>query len=179
MASFSVRQNSDGSTSYVASIRKKNIEIKRSFKTEEDANVFAFYKERLIDLMNAFEVPLSETLTIDQVFELKLKEISEVDIRPRNDFINTKKRITSHFNDKIFIKDITYNEWLECAKSIYQMPVFRGGKNESCKKNMSPKTLRNIFAYCSSAISNAQEKGIKIPNYPLEIIKDYIIKLEK
>lgn len=165
-------------TSYSLQIRVKDNYITRTFYTEEDAKLFEFYKERLIRNMENFEVLLNERVTLDQLYELKLKYLNDADKRTYNNFNNSLERFKDQFGDKFYC-DITYEDWLKAAKNIFAIPVYKGAKTENGKREMSVKTLRNIFAYASSAVSFAQEKGIAIENHPAKVIKVYIASMVK
>ncbi len=179
MASIEKRKNSDGSFSYRLSIRKKNFEIYQTFYTEEDAKLYEFYKERLIDNMEAFEVPLKDRVTVEQIFELKIKEISEYSPRNISDVNLSLDRIKQFFTNKKFINEFSFDDWLNFAKNLYGSDVFRGGKTEKGKRKMSIATLRRIFAVISSVYSNAIAMGIELENHPLKVIQTFITPLMK
>lgn len=171
--------NSDKSISYRVLIRKKDINVSRTFDNEQDARLFEYYKERLIDNMNNFHVPMNEQITLEQIFELKIKSLIDEDRRTIHGFKNSCARLTSFFDKTIFFNQITFEMWIKCAQSLYNSDVFKGGKTETGKRKMSAKTLRNIFAYTSSAISFVQEKGLNIENNALKVIQSYITPLTK
>lgn len=177
MASIRKNETKDG-TSYHVNIRMKGKDITRTFYTEEDAKLYEFYKERLLRNMEYFEVPLSKRITLEQIFELKLKYFNDVDKRTVNNFNNSLQRFIEQFGDKFYC-NITYEDWVQAAKNLYSTPVYKGAKTEKGKRDMSIKTLRNIFAYASSAVSFAQEKGIEIENHPAKVIKVYIASMIK
>src|ERR1700679_1545188 len=74
MACIQERPNENGDVSYRVSIRKKGHIISKSFYTKEDAEIYAFYKERLIDLMENFEVPIEKRLTLQSIMNIRPQE---------------------------------------------------------------------------------------------------------
>lgn len=177
MAYIKKRETSKGIFSWTVNIRKKGIDISKTFYTEEDAKTYEYYKEKLIQNMENFEVGVHETITIDQIFELKIKEIeNDPSKHPRylEDFQTTSKRLVEYFGENTFYSKTTYEQWKNAAIAIYQIAVYRGGKTESCKRIMSPYTLRRIFATASSAVSCAISQGINLENHPLAVLKTYI-----
>lgn len=171
MATIEKRKCGDG-FSYRCSIRKKGIEIYKTFKTEEDAKLYVFYKERLIDNMENFEVPLSHRITLEQLFEIKRKEFFGYDRRTLNDLDLVYAQIKNCLIDKVFYHEYTYEDWLECVKKMYQLESWRGSKTNVIK--ISPRTLRRKFGVVSSVISCAISKGIEIENHALKVMQTYI-----
>jgi len=178
MASIDKRKNKDGSFTYRVAIRKNKIEVYKSFSIEEDAKLYAFYKERLIDNMNNFEIPLKHRITLNNIFEIKLSSISNNDKKSVNDFENAKTKILKFLPDK-FYHEITYDEWLLAAKNIMNMDVFRGSNTAKNLRKPSPSTLRRYFACASSAVSHAQSQGIELENNPLKILQTFITPIMK
>lgn len=176
MASIEKRPNDNG-FSYRVMIRKKGFEIYKTFSNEEDAKLYIFYKERLIDNMNNFDVPLKDRVTLEQLFELKKKACEGYDKRTLNELDNVFNRVKSFISENKFFHEISYDQWLSIAKSVYEMDVFRGSKTNIIK--MSPITLRRYFATLSSVISHAVSLGIAVENYPLKVLQAYINPLIK
>jgi len=177
MATIEKRISKDGKTSYRVNIRKKGIEIMRTFYDKETANLFVYYKENLINNMQNFEVPLQNRITLLQIFELK--ESAMDDKSSLNHIKNAKIKLCDYFKEKIFYNEISLEEWIEAAKFLYTTDVYKGAKTENSKRKMSANTLRNIFAYASAAISYAQNKGIEIENNAQKVMNIYILPLIK
>lgn len=175
MATFRIRKQKDGSLSYGVEIRKKNLKITKSFATEEDAKLYAFHKERLIDLIDNFEVPKEKRISLAALFEMKVDSLREDKPKGAQDVANAALKILSYFEDKLFYDQINYQDWMECAKKLAQEDVYKGVVREWTKRQMSIYTLRNIFAYASSSVSHAQSLGFNLENYPLMVLKTYIM----
>jgi hypothetical protein len=171
MATIRKREGKDGIT-YNVMIRKKDVEISRTFKTEEDANLYIFYKERLIDNMENFEVPLAERVTIDQLFDIKRKESINLDRRTINDIDLVCNRVKACLPEKRFYHEYTFSDWVECAKKLYNTDSWRGSRENIIK--IAPKTLKRMFGVLSSVISCAIDKGIELENHPLKVIQSFI-----
>jgi len=163
----------DGRKSYRVSIRRKNIEIYKTFLEREDAELYSYYKEKLIDNMNNFDVEIKESIRISDLFELKINTLESHQVREIKDFGNSLERISLFLGNK-FLNQISFNEWLECAKSLINIEVYRGSKSPKGKRKMSMGTLRKIFAHASSCISYAKTKGIVLDNHPLKVIQCFI-----
>ncbi len=180
MATIEERKNQDGTNVFRIQIRKHNHPIiNKTFLTREDANLYVFYKERLIDNMDNFDIKINERITIQQVFEMKLENSENLDKRSKSDMENAFKLISSFIDIKKYCLKTTSEEWLECAKSLYGLDVYKGAKTENGKRKMSPLTLRRNFANASSAFSFAIINGIEIENLPLKILQTYINPLCK
>jgi hypothetical protein len=183
MEKIEKRVRSTGEISYRVKIRTKGNEISRTFYTEHDAKLFEFYIERLIKNKDNFDISIDQTITLLSIFEMKIKTINQTDKRTIHHFQNCIERFTEIFGDKILYSKISYDDWLNAAKKLSTMFVYRGGtkfgKKESAKRTMSSKTLRNIFAYAASAVSSCIELGIQIENHPQRIINSFIKDLMK
>ena len=177
MAKIEERIQKDGKPSYRVQIRKRGIDISRTFRNKDDAELYANYKERLIDLMSNFEVPLGDRVTLVNLLELKSK--GETDRRTISEFNSCKNRFLEAFGKDRFMNSISYDEWVEVAKKLFNSDVYRGAMNEKNKRKMSPETLRRIFALISSCISHANKMGIELENIPLKVIQNHIIPLCK
>ena len=168
MACIQERPNENGDVSYRVSIRKKGHIISKSFYTKEDAEIYAFYKERLIDLMENFEVPIEKRLTLQSI----------MNIRPQENTWGHKSssiaEIDSFFGKDILYQDISYERWIDYAKHLSKSFVYRGAKTESAKRIMSPLTLRRKFAEISSEVSYAKSQGLEVINHPLQVMQNFI-----
>lgn len=175
MATIRERKGEDGIT-YQVQIRNKNISLCKSFKTKEDAEIFAFYKDRLINLMDNFDIPIEKRITIHHVIEIKMKQFEG---RTLLDFQNSLNKLDEYIPKDKFCHEVSFEDWLNIAKSMYESDVYRGAKTENGKRKMSPSTLRRYFATISSAFSHAQSIGIPVDNHPLKVIQSYITPLLK
>ncbi len=165
MAVIQENKLKDGSFSYRVQIRKSgHSEIYKTFHTKEDAEIYCFYKERLIDNIEAFEVPIEKRMTLNEIFELKLDASSKLDRKTVLDMENAYRLCDTYIDVKRYMYEITYKFH----------NVFRGAKTDNGKRKMSPVTLRRHFACYSSAFSHAIGLGFNIENLPLKILQNYI-----
>lgn len=174
MASIRIWEKQDGSKSYQVDIRKKGLSIKRTFTDEEDAKLFANYKERLIDNMENFEVPLKNRVTLRSIFEIKISSVDASNKRMIDELNCTLDRLEKILGSETFVSDLTFEKWLNASKILYETPVFIGYNKEKNQKKMTLKTFRRILASASSVFSFANEKGIELENHPLSVIQKYI-----
>jgi hypothetical protein len=169
MATIKEKKLSDGSISFRVEIRKKGIQIYKSFTVLEDAELYSFYKERLIENMESFEVPLKDRVTLNQIYELKLKDSNSINIKSHVKMAIEK--FNEIFGVNTFCNDISYKDWENSCKILSQSYVYRGAKTENSKRIISLSTLRRYFAYASSCISHAQSLGIELENHPLKVLQ--------
>jgi hypothetical protein len=178
MATIEKRKDSKGLDTFLARIRKNGINIHKTFYSEEDAKLFIFYKERLIENKSKFEVPISKRITLDYCVDLKLNE-HERNAKEISSFNHARDRLNDKLGKNKFLCEISYDDWLNAAKELLTKPVYRGSKKEKNARIMSPTTLRRIFAYASSSISYTISQGVEIENLPLKVIQTHIIPMIK
>lgn len=166
-----------GPRNYQARLRIDGSEISKTFTHEEDAQLYIDYKERLHTKMKNFEIPIKDMVTLNQIFELKLKSVPLNDRRTISDIKLCQTRFTSIFHGIRFYSDITFEDWIKSAETLYSEDVFKGAKTENGRRKMSPVTLKKIFAYASASVSYAQSQGIEVENHPLRVIQCYITPL--
>jgi hypothetical protein len=171
MATIDERKKKDGSLAYRCSIRRKGIEIQKTFLTREDAELFAFFKERLAINMENFDVPVSQRVRLIDIIELKKREIN--DPRTLKELESSHERVMNHIKPHMFLCELTLQDWAECMKKISLLSVPVRSKSIALV-NISLSSIRRIFATLSSAFSYAIHKGIALENYPLQIIQKYI-----
>lgn len=171
MAVIVKRVSKEKKLTYQCKIRMKGHESFKTFLNEKDAQTYAFYKERLINNMENFEVPLEERITLKSIFEMKADSIDSANIRGKRDIMGSFERINQFLGNKLFVQQITYKDWEKAFEEISKMEVYMGGKSDKSKRLISTKTIRNIFAFSSSCFSYAISKGINIENHPLKIIQ--------
>lgn len=160
-------------------IRKRGIDITKTFSKKEDAELYCKWKENLIELMDNFDVDISQTITIEELFNMKLSSVGEGNKRTYNDINNVKTTILSCLSDKKFASDMSFDDWKNLAKSLYDKDVYRGAKSGNNIRKISLETLRKFFAYCSASYSHAQTLGIELENHPLRVIQTFITPLKK
>lgn len=179
MAQIEERKKSDGKISYRVLIRRKGIEISKTFYEYEDAKVYVYYKEKLIDNMESFDVPIEKRITILQMIELKINSIDPSNKRGLCDFDIMIEKLSKVISLDTFLDSISYEGWITIAKDLFKVPVYKHGKTEACKRNMSIVTLRKYFANISSCFSHAISLGINLENHILKVLKIYINPLLK
>lgn len=165
------RIKQSGEKSYRVVIRKKGQEISRTFSNLDDAKVFEYYRNRLIENMANFDVPIQERVRLDDIIELKLEGIN--DARTIDEFKNSAKKVKENIKHHMFISELAIDDWVECFKKIscLLIPIRKNSKEMTLA---SPLSVRRWFAVLSSAFSYAISKGIRVENYPLQIVQKYI-----
>jgi hypothetical protein len=178
MASITKKINQKGEMAFCVQIREKGVQIYKTFFSEEDANLFIFYKSKLLKNKENFDIPMKDRVTLDYCVDLKLRE-KNLCSKETISFESSRRKFNEKFGKEKFLCQLTYDDWLKAAKEIVSDPVYRGARTEKCKRIMNPSTLRRIFAYASSAISYATSKGIALENHPLKVIQTHITPMIK
>jgi len=179
MGSITKINNKDGSHKFKVKISRGDTIFCKSFFDEEDAKLYIFYKERLIDNMKNFEIPLHETLTLEQIFELKIEKTTKIQRKEIEDFNLSLSRLQTCFGKNKCYSEISIEDWTQAVKSIMHLKVYRGAKNKNGERDISLKSVKKIFAHASSCITFCQNMGFKIDNKPMIVIKNTINPLIK
>lgn len=177
MAAIVKRINSNNEETYKVSIRIKGTCIYKTFYNEEDANLYAKWKENLLNNMENFDVKLNEIITLNQIIDLK-KKTEGLGNKTYADLDVARKYFNNIFGDEKPLSEISYYDWLEASKKLLETYVYLGAVKEHNKRKMSTKTLKRNLACISSAISNAQNLGVNLQNHPLNVIRGFVNKLE-
>lgn len=168
-----MRERANGN--FRVQIRRKGIDISKTFHSKEDAEVYEFYKNRLLDNMAAFEIDIKDTVTIQQVVELKVASIPMITPKNTCEFKNCLQELNAYIPKTTVFSTTTYEQWLAAAKKILATPVRHGGRSNQPKtKAMSLNTLRRHMANLSSSVSHAISQGIAIDNHPLKVIQVFV-----
>jgi len=178
MAHIRTRITKNKDEKYHISIKRKGVEIHKSFSKKEDAELYVKWKESLIDNIDNFEVPLAHTIPIESIFEMKLESIADTNKRTYNDIKNVKQTLFELIDSKKFASDMSFDDWKNLAKQLYDKDVYRGAKSGNNVRKISLETLRKFFAYCSASYSYAQAQGIELENHPLRVIQTFITPLK-
>lgn len=171
MSVISKRVNSKGEVAFRVSIRKKGKEIYKTFHSEEDAKLYSWWKESLIENMENFDIPIKSRVTLEDLLELKINDAEDLSPRSKIDIPFSVKRIIGFVGQKRFVSDISYEEWKNIMEKLSGTTVYRGTKSEVNGRSMSVSTLRRIFACLSSVFSHAISKGIDVENHPLKVMQ--------
>ena len=162
---------------YRVQIRKRNIELSRTFDDLETAELWSKYKENLIDEMDAFEAPKEEMITLLDAIEMKLKSNTSTDKKSIQDIQNIKvhfsKFLTMDMNS-IKFEDLK-EHGIEMFKTDIRVGGSRDNENTGVIRKPSSVTVTKRFAYLSTVYSNLIAMGINIENVALRV-KTYLDK---
>lgn len=165
---------------YRVQIRKKNQEISKSFSQKEDAELYAKWKEDLIDQIDNFSPSPEELLTLDSAIDMKVKDAEEKGLDFRT--ITSLKGLKVHFADELHrsLNELSYDFLLSKAKVFMQTEVKHGGcySTGGNLKMPSVKTVSNRFRYLSTVIGFANMNGFSFQNHSLAIL-NYLNTLNK
>lgn len=158
---------------YRVKIRKKNVSLYKTFKDKETAELFVWYKEKLIDEMDAFEVPPQQLFTLKDAFDLKIKSMEEsgtYSLKYFQDLHVDLNRLKEYIPEDTYLNDITFEMLKDIFHKMSTTTVRKGGnqyeksKTSGIISQISPRTLRRCLFTLSSLYSHLQSKGIQINN---------------
>ena len=168
---------SERSGQFRVQIRKKDINLYRTFQKESDAKLWAAYKEECIDLIEAFDPPLNEIITLQDAIELKIRKMQDENSNRKE--INDYKILCKIFNKfcPLPINEITYSDLLKHFQELLDIPISHGGtgKNDGTgvKKLPSFQTIFRKFAYLSTVYQNLINDGVELENVALKAAQYY------
>lgn len=170
------RKCSDGKVSYRCEIRRKgHPHIHQTFSDRETAELFIFYKERLIEEMRAFEVPISKMLTLQEGYEIKKKVSMNKEAHPKymSDMEADLNAIFEFVDPSTLMESINFNMLEEWVTKMLRTTVFKGGQKAregkertGHERSISPATIRRRLATLSTIFNCVNEQaqaGIQNP----------------
>ena len=159
---------------YYVTIRKKNFQpICAAFSCEEDALLWAKYKEDLLDQINSFEPHKNELITLDAAIDMKLQQLTDkqADKKTIQDIVNLKTVLKDHLHRSLHECDESF--FREFFTSLLNTKVQRGGirgeKSLGRTNTISPATILSRINRLCSVFSNLIQLGITNhnPTYPI------------
>lgn len=168
MASFRERKGR-----HEAIIRRKNLFLSASFSTKEDAELWAAYKEDLIDQIVAFEPPLEQIITLGDAIQMRVDTAKEKGTSDIGDI----KILFQSFEKYIDlpIQEISYDDLANHFEYLMTVPVKRGGNPNNLEAGLktmpSMYTTFRKFSYLSTVYEHLIKEGVRIQNHPLALCK--------
>jgi hypothetical protein len=157
---------------YVMIRKKGHPTLHRVFSNKEDAEIFAYWKEDILEQITNFEPPLEELITLDTAIEMKIQEATNQKLGKKTikDIKDLKNYFANLLDQSLF--SISYENLMCAYNELSKKEIRRGGSiiKGGIYKLPSQKTLRNRFAILSSVYSLMIKKGVKIVNHPLNIL---------
>lgn len=177
MATIEKQKKKYGSISYRVRIQKKGfLEISKNFNNEEDAKLFAAWKEDIMDQIESFNPDMKELMTLGAAIDLKEIQLREKGANIK-DGIADIQRLKKQFEKFLDISlcNITYENYITHANLIIKTPVKHGGDPKNINTGVlrlpAKKTILSRFNVLQSVYSYMNELGINIENHPNKIIK--------
>jgi len=165
------RVSEKGVKSYRVIIRKRGQEVMKTFSEREDAELFEYYRTKLVENMANFDVPAKDRIRLMDVIDLKIRRTK--DERSKAELQLTCKRILQNIKKHVFLCELNFNDWCNCFDNLSKL-VVPLRNNSKMMGVIRPLSLRRIFAGLSSAFSTAIMNGIQIENYPLDVLQKII-----
>lgn len=159
--------------SFCVAIRKKNYQAHASFADRETAEIWARYKEEVYDEMPAFAPPLAEMFTVKEAILLKAKKLHNEQCNKKT--IQDTENLQIYFSDicDLPISEVKMEHLSKICERMLNTLVRRGGNQSKGKLNQqSIQTVHRKFRYLSVVFSLMQEQGVKISNFPLQILRE-------
>lgn len=169
--SIKERISEKGVKSYRVMIRKRGQEIMKTFSAKEDAELFEYYRTKLVENMANFDVDVKDRVRLIDVIDLKIRRLK--DERSCGELELSCKRVLEHMKAHTFLCELTFKDWYACFDKISKLEIPMRN-NSKMMVLISPTSVRRIFAGLSSAFSTAIMSGIQIENYPLDIVQKLI-----
>lgn len=164
----------NGKKSFHALIRKRgNKTIVKTFRDLETAKLFLWYKEKIIEEMAAFEVPMSQLISLQDGYEIKKATASRENRHAKycSDLEVDFKSISEWIPAGTLLKEIKFQQLDSMIKGMNKTTVFRGGtpggKGERTGKEVqiSPNTMRRRLTALSTIYNTANaETGANLIN---------------
>lgn len=166
----SIRKNDSGN--FRADIRKKGSKnVSASFSNKETAELWAAYKEDLIDQIKKFEVPLEDMINLETAIDMKVENMvnENFDKKSIGD-VEILKNTFSEFLDRSLVS-ISYDELFKKMGTMLNTIVKKGGHGEKGDKRVqSPLTVLKKFGCLSSVYSMLISNGMNLENHALKIM---------
>lgn len=166
---------------YRAQIRRKGIEISKTFLKKEDAELWSVYKEDLIDQIHDFDPPLQKIITLRDAIDLKINNCIEKNVKDLGDF-KILYEVFKDFLDRS-IDTISYDDLLIHFDKLMKIPIRHGGsKLDLTTGNLklpSTHTTFRKFGYLSAVFSYLKDNGTNIENTALQACQFLRKKLPK
>ena len=163
---------------YHVTVRKKNFQpMCASFSCEEDALLWARYKEDLLDQINSFNPPKNELITLDVAIDMKMQQLTDKQA--------AKTTIQDILNLKTILKDHLHKSLQECDESFFrdffaislctkvQRGGIRGEKSSGPLNTISPITILSRLNRLSSVFSNLIASGLTNYNPVYSVYQHY------
>lgn len=166
--------------SYCVAIRKKNYQAHASFADRETAEIWGRYKEEIYDEMPAFAPPLSEMFTVREAILLKAKKLKDDQCNKKT--IQDTENLQKYFSDicDLPLGNVTMDHLSKICEKMLNSIVVRGGYQGKGKPSQqSIATVHRKFRYLSVVFSLMQDEGVKISNYPLQILRELEKKMKE
>jgi hypothetical protein len=158
---------------FSCSIRKRNGELNATFSSKETAELWARYKEDLIDEISSFNPEIEEMFTLGEAISFKEQETKDrnLDKKTQNDIYNLYRE----FEDVLHVplKHIDLDYYIKKAERMLNTIVRKGGARlkpgTGLARQQSPSTVLRKFTYLGGVYSLMQKRGLKIENLPQKI----------
>jgi hypothetical protein len=174
-----VRKRKNGNHELV--IRKKGISLSRTFKTREDAELWAAYKEDLIHNIDAFDVPLKDMITLEVALKMKLDSL-QAQGKDSRDFQDLRKCFLEFVD--LPLSHLKYDVLMQYMKKMSESQIRRGGdrKNPGTSGilvDISSSTLISRISVLSTVINFAIENGVNVENDAYKVCQYLRANLKK
>jgi len=167
-------QNRDGK--YRVQVRVNKQQLSSSFSDKETAELWGRYKEDLIHEIEAFDVPSSQLISLQDAVEMKAKSMEGKSTKTLQDTRNTTTQFPIYLNRSI--DSVSYDDLKDFTINMLSEKVAHGGvpdvKLRTHTRSISIRTVIKRLQYLGTIYSYLIGQGINLDNVALKV-KAYIL----
>lgn len=184
MAYIRESENQDGKKKYNVEIRTRKNIIRKTFEDRKTAELFAWYKEKLIKEMDNFELELKQMITLKDAMDVFMSQ----DFTHKNPkYIPDSKadyqQIIQFIPESTYLNEISKETLEEFIKNLSKCVLKKGGsknKDSGIIKPISPKTMKRRLSFLSNLINTVNAlTGSNISNPITHYMPFFIKKFEE
>ncbi len=159
---------------YKVEVSNEHFTFETEFKNRKTAEIYASYREDLLDKMKKFDAPLKDVISLIGAIDYKISEMRENNRDKKT--IEDVKGLLKCFPDwmDLPLSELSYDMMLERADEMFKETVRRGGSQKTDGSGkiviQSPVTVRKKFACLSSVISHMISQGVQCENNAYKIL---------
>lgn len=154
-------------------IRRNGFQAEATFSDRPTAELWAKYKDEVYNELPKFDPKIEDMFTLREAIELKVRQLQEKEAEKKT--IQDTSNLTVYFKEIVDkpMSEITMDDFNKHCERMLNTLVKRGGPLSKSRPNQqAPRTVHRKFRYLSIVYSLMIENGMKIPNYPLAIIRE-------
>jgi len=157
---------------YRVRVCQKGQDISHSFHDKETAELWGWYKESLLNEIEAFNPNSKELVSFRDAIDLKIRQALKESLSDRSVIdLQALHVVFAKFKDRL-INEITYDELVLFCKEYLSTPLTKGGRQKNGTGRLimpSKMTLLSKLRRLSSIYSNLIDNGIPVENIAIKV----------